>query len=79
MWVITTDDLKCIVKGKSTKSLVGISEPTKKELVTYENEKRAKSAIMRMLPEQSIYVLSLYGGNPPRLIPSELEQLPFQQ
>ncbi len=71
MWVIMTEDGRCIVKGKATKSLVELGEPTKKELVSYDSEPKAKSAIMRMLPQPSSAVKSIYGKDYPRLVPTQ--------
>ena len=72
MWVIKTEDGNCVIKGKSIRCLVGVEEETKKELVTYGSRQRAQSAIMRMMPLQSGYVMQLYKGQGyPRLVPHE--------
>lgn len=63
MYVIVTEDQKCIVKGKSKKYLCTVEEKTRKELMTYPTEKSAKSAIMRMMPIPSEQVQAAYGAD----------------
>jgi len=60
MYIIMTEDQKCVVKGKSRKYICGVNEKTRKELVTYETEQRAKAAIMRMMPIPSSFVSTEY-------------------
>lgn len=67
MFVIMSGDKKCIVKGKSQKHLCGVEEPTRKVLVSYDCERKAKAALMRMLLYKSDYAMDLYGEDMPML------------
>lgn len=60
-WVLMDTEKRCIVKGKSRKYLVGIDEPTKKELVVYSSSDNAMRALKRSYILCSDYVLTQYG------------------
>ncbi|MDL2232043.1 hypothetical protein LJC63_00490 [Ruminococcaceae bacterium OttesenSCG-928-L11] len=73
MYVIVSTDKKCIVKGKSRKYLCVAEEPTRKELVAYESQGKARAARMRMMPLLSDGAMALYGGEMPELEIVEME------
>lgn len=73
MWVIMSQDGRCVVKGKTKKYLCGIGEPTRKEPVSYETEQRARSALMRMFLLKSCYADAIYGDAMPKLTLIELD------
>lgn len=74
MFVIMSCDRKCIVKGKTRKVLCGVEEPTRKQLLAYDTEQKAKSALMRMYLLNGSYAQCLYGSARPGLEIVETDQ-----
>jgi len=68
MYIIMSDDGKCVVKGKTRKYLCAVDEPTQKQLVAYDSQRSAESAVMRMYLLKSPGAEEMYGGATPRLV-----------
>lgn len=73
MFVIMTEDRRCIVKDKSRKYLCGLQENTRKELVSYDTKAKAQSALMRFYLLKSEQANALYPAAMPKLEIVELE------
>ena len=67
MFVIMTEDRRCVVKGKSRKHLCSLQEDTRKELVAYDSRAKAQSALMRFCLLKSAQVNEMYPDSLPRL------------
>ena len=67
MFVIMSEDRKCVVKGKSKKTLCGMNETTRKELISYDTAQNAHAALKRMSLLKSAVAEALYDDAMPKL------------